>query len=245
MFSLHSGRAAVWLLAIAALTVPAAHVQAQSLEEIVAKNLQARGGAERLRSLQTVQTAGTLTTSRGEIPVTTWAKRPHKFRRDMKLGNRSTSLAFDGSSVWVVDPGSGSETPRAISGPEALAAREEGSFDPLLLDYKERGHQVTFIGNETIDGVPVYHLRVTRKGGQIEHHYINADTGLEMRIVATLERTGFKTELRTDLSDYREVDGLMFAFRIQQSSSNEKAMVTLDRVVFNMPIDDEVFRLGK
>lgn len=220
---------------------------AQSLDEIVAKNLAARGGIERLRALQTVQTSGTLTLEPiGAIPVTTWAKRPNKFRRDSTLPNRQTSTAFDGTTIWVVDSAGGSPTARAITEPEAVAAaRQEGNFDPVLLDYKERGHQVTFVGNEEIEGVPVHHLRVTRKGGQVEHYYLNAETGLERRIVGVAERAGFKTEVRTDLSDYREVDGMMFAFRIQQSSGSEKATVTLDRVAFNVPIDDGMFTLGK
>ena len=217
---------------------------AQTLDEIIAKNLAARGGVEKLRSLETVKGSGVMEARGMEIPITTWAKRPNKMRRDQKLPDRSISVAFDGTSVWMLDSSSG--TAQKMTGSQADATRDEATFDPLFLTYKDRGHKIDLVGNETLDGVAVHHLRVTKKNGPVEALYLNAETGLELRTVTMMEQAGMKAELRTDFSDYRAVDGMQVPFSIRQfMNGNPVVQVRLTEFEFNVPIDDEIFSMPK
>ena len=225
---------------------------AQTLDEIIAKNLASRGGADKLRSLDTVKITGTIvakmpgapgTEARQlELPMTTWAKRPNKMRRDQKYPDRTVSVGFDGTAVWMLDTTIGKA--QRMTGPEAEATRDDASFDPLFLSYEERGHKIELVGNEKLNGVDVHHLRVTKKNGQVEHHYLRVDTGLEFRTVTTIDQGGPPLELRTDLSDYRTVDGMQVAFGMQQFRNGEQVLeVKLASVEFNVPIDDAIFSM--
>lgn len=225
---------------------------AQTLDEIVAKNLAARGGVEKLRSLDTVKITGTIIAKMApgpgappktvEVPMTTWAKRPNRMRRDQKFPDRTISVGFDGTTVWVLDSTMGRAQP--MTGPQAEMTRDDASFDPLFLSYKERGHAIELVGNEKLDGVDVHHLRVTKKNGQVEDHYLRADTGLEYRTVTTIEQGGGSFELRTDLSGYRSVDGMQVAFGMQQFRNGEPVLeVKLATVEFNVPIEDAIFSM--
>lgn len=238
--------AAVWALSCGATAA------AQTLDDIIAKNLAARGGVEKLRGLDTVKITGTITLKMPgapgaapkevSVPMTTWAKRPNRMRRDQQFPDRTVSVGFDGTTVWVHDSAMG--TPQKMTGPNAEATKDDASFDPLFLTYKERGHEIELVGQEKLDGVDVYHLRVAKKNGQVEHHYLRADTGLEFRTVTAVRQGGTEIELRTDLTDYRTVDGMQVAFGMQQFRNGQPVLeVELTAVDFNAPIDDDVFRM--
>ena len=242
---------AMFSVAVLAMAVPHASVVAfQTVDEIIAKNLAARGGVEKLRALESVKFTGTVTIQGGPLgapreplKMTTWTKRPNLFRRDTVFPDRSGSVAFDGSTVWTLDSTVG--TPQPVTGPQAEQTRNE-QFDPVFLDYKERGHRIEFVGLETIDGVKAYHLRVTRKSGQVEQQYLNAETGLEMRTVTVVEQGGRKLQFRNELSDYRTVDGMQVPF-LMRSFVDEKpaTQIQLETVEFNIPMADEIFKLVK
>lgn len=217
---------------------------AQTLDEVIAKNLAARGGVEKLRSLETVKATGVMEARGTEIPIATWAKRPNRMRRDQKLPDRTISVAFDGTTVWMLDSSVG--VPQEMTGPQADATRDEAIFDPLFLTYKERGHKIELVGNETLDGLAVHHLLVTKKSGSVEDHYLNAETGLEFRTVTVMEQAGVKAELRTDFSDYRALDGMQVPFSIRQfMNGNPVVRVRLKEFEFNVPIDDAIFSIPK
>jgi outer membrane lipoprotein-sorting protein len=237
-------------IALAIVTLHSPVIAFQTLDEIIAKNLDARGGIEKLRALESVKFTGTVTiqggapgTSREPLKMTTWTKRPNLFRRDTVFPDRSHSVAFDGSTVWVLDSTVG--TPEQVTGPQAAQTRHE-EFDPVFLDYKERGHRIELVGTETIDGVKAHHLRVTRKNGQVEQQYLSADTGLEMRTVTSVEQGPRKIQLRNELSDYRTVDGMQVPFLMRSFVDNQPAtQIQLETVEFNLPMAAEMFKLVK
>lgn len=218
---------------------------AQTVDEIIAKNLEARGGVERLRAVTTVKLVGTIEAQGMELPMTSWAKRPNMIRRDTKFQEKTMVVAFDGTTVWGINPMMGS-SPQALTGPQADMTREDADFDPLFLDYEQKGHKIELVGADTIQGRRVHHLRVTKKTGQVQDYFLDAESGLESRIVGTLEAGGIKAQVTTDLSDYREVDGLRVPFTMKQSmNGNPVAQISIEKVEFNVPIDDELFRMRK
>lgn len=232
--------------AFVALAAGAGISATQTVDDIVARNLDARGGVERLRAIDTVKITAKLTSQGMELPMTSWAKRPNLIRRDTKFQNQTIVLAFDGSRVWGIDPLAGPGAPLEITGPQADMMREEAEFDSLFLDYRDKGHTIDLIGRETLEGRDVHHLRVERKNGQVQHYYLDAASGLEVRIVTILEQGGMTAEIANDLADYREIDGLRVPFRMKQSlNGTPRAQVTLENVEFNVPIDHDFFRMKK
>jgi outer membrane lipoprotein-sorting protein len=215
---------------------------AQTVDEIVARNIEARGGLEKLRSVQTVKTTGKLVGGGREMPMTIWVKRPNKVRRETTFPDRTVTVGFDGTTVWGLDSTIGKA--QQITGPQAEGTRDDADIDPLLLDYNQKGLRVELVGQEKIAEETVNHLRVTRKNGKVSHYYLSAETGLEARITDTFEQGGMKMEVRTDLSNYQTVDGMRLPFSIKQFSNGTLAVeFTLEKVEFNTPVDDEMFRM--
>jgi len=124
-------------------------------------------------------------------------------------------------------------------------ARAQAEFDSVLLDYKEKGHRVELVGKETDEGHAVYHLRVTRKGGEVQQYFLDADTGIERKITSTLKGPAGETATATiEFGDFREVNGLMAPFTIKNILDGRLiSQVTVSKVEFNVPVDDTLFQM--
>ena len=82
-----------------AATVPA------TIDEIVARNLQARGGLERLRAVQAITMKGLMQAANGtDLPTTLYMQRPNRIRQEVTVNGRLAIQAFDGERGWAQNP---------------------------------------------------------------------------------------------------------------------------------------------
>ena len=217
---------------------------AQTVEEIIAKNLQARGGIEKFKSVNSMKITATVTAQGMKLPVTIWSKRPNMMREETDFQGQKMVRAFDGTTAWTINPMMGGSTPQALSGSAANMAMDSADLEGPLVDYKEKGHTIEFVGNETLDGRDVHHLKITRKTGTVQHLYIDAETGLERKTVITLEQGGKKVDLEVHLTDFKSVDGLMMPSHTRQlMDGNEVAQVAVEKVELNPAVDDAIFKM--
>jgi outer membrane lipoprotein-sorting protein len=247
---MHPGRRAL-VLSIAALMVSLSNLGAQSsptVDDIVAKYLAAKGGAEKLRAIKSVKLTGRLKRQgqRGEVQVASWAKRPNMMRREITFEGQSIVSAFDGTTVWGLNPMM-SPFPQEVTGPQADLTRQDAAdFDTPLLDYKTKGYTVELVGTEPVQGITMHHLRLTKKTGGIQDYYLNSETFLESKTVTQVELAGKKGINTTEYASYKDVDGIMVPFVIRQLFNGQPVVeVAYDQVEFNVPIEDSFFKMPK
>jgi outer membrane lipoprotein-sorting protein len=235
-------RVITWLFAIVAVTAAASY--AQTVDEIVAKNLEAKGGVEKLRTVNSVKTTARIKAQGAETTMTLWAKRPNLFRREMVAQGNTMVISFDGTRVWAINPMAGSNAPQEVSGPMAEMTRDQADFDGPLVDYKQRGFTVELVGKETLKERPVQHLKITSKTGQIQHYYLDADTGLEVKTSTTIDQNGMKVEVASEMSNYQKVNGFTVPFSLLQSMNGTvAAQITLEKIEFNVPMEPSMFKM--
>jgi outer membrane lipoprotein-sorting protein len=242
---------------VAGISLVSAVAEAQTLDELIARNLQAKGGLETLKTTNTVKMTGRFKTQGVDMLVTTWAKRPNLVRREAEFTpppQASTPVgqaplpqknisASDGKTVWVM---MGSAPPQEVPGAQAEGVKNDAEFDSIFVNYREKGHKIELVGKETQNGKPVYHLKVTRRDGPVQQYFLDAETGLESRIVTDVNQNGMKLTVETELTDYRQIEGRMVPFRTKQSANGTTAAeMNLETIQFNVPIDDGMFRMPK
>ena len=99
------------------MTVAGAYAQAPpaaplpTVDDIIAKNLQAKGGAAKWQSMKSVKMTGKMTAQGTEMPLTVYAMRPNFNRQEITMPAGKAIQAFDGTTAWVVNPMLGIETP--------------------------------------------------------------------------------------------------------------------------------------
>jgi hypothetical protein len=197
-----------------------------SLDEMVARNLAALGGADRLRRLQSLRRSGTATMTLGEDtsqgPFLAEMKRPLRLRSEMSVSGLKAMQAFDGTSGWTLDEETGAT--RRMNEGEVRRHQAESQFDPWLLDFRQRGITVEDLGPAEVDSIRVRKLKVTF-GGQAKHLYLNARTYLELRC-DRLDETGAPRD-STLTRGYTTVQGLKLAKAVEVTYARGPARLAL------------------
>jgi outer membrane lipoprotein-sorting protein len=224
----------------------AAPLHGQTVDEIVAKNLASKGGAEKWKSVTTFTMTGTVSMQGMEFQHTVTAKRPNLTRQEMVIKDARLVQAFDGTTAWAINPMTGSDTPQELPAPVTQLMKETADFDGPLVDYKAKGNTVELVGKEKLASAEVYHLKITGKTGQVQHYYLDAATGVEVKKSMDVETPMGKQTLDTEMSDYRSVNGVMIAHSIRQMVAGKPvAEMKIDKVELNAPADDSLFRMPK
>jgi outer membrane lipoprotein-sorting protein len=214
---------------------------AVNVDELVARNLQARGGAEALKGIQTLKMTARFMNLGMEMPMTTYGKRPNLTRKELTITGQKIVFVFDGDKAWQINPLQGSPSAVDITGPELAMIRQESDFDSPFVDYKARGFTITFVGTETIDGRQLHHLKVTRNG-VTQDCYLDATTGLEARTV----NQSPMGQLVQEFLDYRPVQGIQMPFIVRTLQNGARvAEIKFDAVEINGPVDDSLFQKPK
>ena len=247
------------ILVFLSLAVSAAHAQAPqpaapqasaaapTVDEIVAKNLQAKGGAEKWQAIKSVKMTGKMTAQGNQMGLTVYAMRPNFNRQEITMSKGTAVQAFDGTTAWVVNPMLGIDSPQPVPGPAAEMAKNSADFDGALINYKSKGTTIELVGREKLAEKDVYHLKVTQKGGPVQHYFLDAESGIELRTSAEVEvGNGQKQTLNTEMADYRPVNGILIPHTVTQTADGKTLLRwSIDSVEFNTVPDDSIFRLPK
>lgn len=235
---------------LTAFLVLTATASAQTLDEILAKNFEARGGLDKIKAVQSLKATGTLSIQGGMMQgeFTMWQKRPNKLLMEVNVQGMEIVQAYDGEKTWRVLPTAlgGSGTAEEFSDAQAEQLIEQADMDGLLVDYKEKGHQVELVGKEDMEGTEVYRLKVTMASGLVTHVFLDAENFIELKYTATRELPGFgDAEVDTVLGDYKEVGGVM----VPHSIANKVTGQTISELIFNtlesnLDIEDSKFSMN-
>jgi outer membrane lipoprotein-sorting protein len=230
-------------LAALALLGQASSALAQTADELVAKNIQAKGGMDRLRAVQSIKQVGRVDIQGIEGKQILYAKRPNMLRQEINLKGQVVIMAFDGKSPWMINPLLGAVAPIAMSGPPADMIRDQSSFDGPLIDYKDKGSILELMGLESLGTRKVHHLRLTDKNRQVQHVYLDAETFLETKLTTQNE---LGQTFEQELSDFRDVEGIKIPFSIRTLANGiQQGQITVESVEFNLKIDDGIFKMPR
>ena len=220
-------------------------LSAQTVDDIIAKNVQARGGADKLKSVQTVKSTATMTMGGMEIPGLMIQKRPAMMRAEFTVQGLTAVQAYDGKDAWQIMPFMGKRDPELMSADEKKEVEDTADVDGPLVDYKSKGNQVELLGKEKIEGTDAYKLKVTLKNGDVQTVYIDGDSFLEIKEVTKSMIRGSEQEFESSNGDYKEVNGIMFPFAIESGvkGSDQKQKITISKVELNVPADDSIFKM--
>lgn len=217
---------------------------AQTVDELIKKNIDAQGGAAKLKAVKSIKVTGKIIQQGLEIPITVQQKRPGMVRVDVTFQGKTQTGAYDGETGWKTNPFQGSTDPEKVAGDELKELQEQSDIDGPLVDYKAKGHTVELIGKEDMEGTPVYKLKLTLKNGDVRNIYIDAENSLTLKMNLKRKTPGGEIEADQYVGNYKQVNGLMMAFSIETKISGQTVnQIVFDKVEMDVPIDDSVFKM--
>lgn len=214
-------------------------------DQLVAKVLQARGGIARLKAVQSERVSGTISLGPGaEGPFTVELKRPGKMHMEVTIQGQTVLRVYDGhASGWIVNPFSQTKSAVPMSGDDLRNIADESDFDGPLVDYQPKGNQVAAIGSENIDGKPSLKLKLTTKAGEVRTYFFDAATFLLLKWTGVRKTNDQETPVESLFSDYRDVNGIKFAFEIDTTSpgTNQTQKLSISKIELDPDLDDSRF----
>ena len=232
--------------------------QTPTVDELLAKNLAARGGAEKLKAISTRKVTGKVTVQVQmppgaqqqaqpapqtlEMPMQVLAKRPNLMLQEMRMQDRRVVTAFDGQQAWAINPMIGTSA-QLLQGVQADLIRDQAQFDGPLAYARQRGDKMEVLGKEDIEGISAWKLSITHED-KTTTIYLDEKTGLERKVSASVNQGGTLLLVESVISDYQPVDGIMGPRKVQTLVGGQtQATVTIENVEFNVPIEDAQFKM--
>jgi outer membrane lipoprotein-sorting protein len=218
---------------------------AQTADEIVNKHIEAEGGLDKLKGLQSMRVTGKLTAHGGlEAPYVVVKKRPDKLRMEFIVQGLTGITAYDGQTGWSLMPFMGSKDPQKMTEDQTKDMVEEADFDGPLVDYKQKGHTVEYMGKEDVEGTECHKLKLTLKDGRVRYMYFDPESFLLVKTTSMIKREGVEESVDTFFADYKEVNGLMFPHFIEnKSKQGPSQQYTSDKFELNVDVADSVFTM--
>lgn len=241
---------ALAILFVCSIVFPSAGVHAdepKTADEVIAKHIEAMGGRKNIDAVKTIRMTGKMIGQGGmDIPMVIESKKPNKVRVEITFQGMTGVEAFDGETGWFVMPFMGRTDPEKMPPDRVKIIKDQADFNGPLVDYKKKGHRVEFMGKDEEDGSETYKLKVTKKDGDTEYHFLDAEAFLTVKIKGKHSIQGTEIEYEVSPGDYKKVAGVMVPHTMTVSSGPMgNSTITFEKVEFNVDLPDERFVMPK
>lgn len=219
--------------------------QAMTADELVAKNVAARGGMESIAAIKSLRVEGKMHIAGFgvDIDASQTFKRPGSYRFEGTLQGLTMVQSYDGKEAWRISPFQGRKDPERISADDAKSLAESADFDGAWVDAAAKGNKLDYLGTEDVGGTDAYKLKVTLKNGDVQYVYFDPDAFLVIRTVDQHMVRGVEQRSESDYSDYEKINGAYFAFATSTGGvgDSQKNTFTVEKAEANVALDDALF----
>jgi len=207
-------------------------------KNVIDKYLEAIGGKEKFSNV-----VDRTTIMRGEImgqnlSIVIKQKVPNKLKQNIRSGEMKQTILYDGTKgVMIV----GDEITE-LDNKKLEILKLEAAMN-FLLDPKAHGVSLELKGIETVDSLLCYKIVLITEEGTCWEQFYEIDSGLKIMEVKELETTLENFVQETYYSDYKEIDGLKFPFKIKQSFGMQTIEMNVSSVKLNKGLKDSDFEI--
>lgn len=232
-------------IAVAAALLLPFSAKCQTLDDVLAKNIQAHGGLEKLHSIKSLRLTAKLSQGSFRANFVMENKRDDKVREETIIQGMAQVQAFDGHAAWQINPFQGRKDPELISRDDSRTLLIDADLDGPLVDYKRKGHNAELLGHDSVEGTDCFKIKLALKDGDVRYYYLDADSFLEIKIETQSNVRGAVESTDTLLGDYEQVGGVYFPFSIEsaETGSDQWTRLSVEKIELNVPLDDSLFSL--
>ncbi|MBZ5569655.1 MAG: outer membrane lipoprotein-sorting protein [Acidobacteriia bacterium] len=238
-------------------------------EQVIEKNIAARGGLQAWRAVQTLSMSGKMeaggnesptrraqgvrtggvqlpkrSAEQAQLPFRLELKRTRKSRLELDFRGQTAIQVYDGTHGWKLRPFLNRHEVEPFTAEQMKVAAMQSDLDGPLMDYAAKGTKVELEGADKVEGSDTYRLKLTFKNGEVQHVWVDAKTFLETKLEGTPRRLDGKYH-RVEIypRDYRAVNGLVMPYvmetKVEGVSQTEK--IEVEKFSVNAPVEDSRF----
>lgn len=229
---------------LAALTFAAAGAFAMDLEELVAKAIDAQGGAAALKAVQSQKITGKVVSQGMEMPISIVTARPNLMRVEVSVMGMTIIQAYDGTTGWSINPMTGSQDPAPMGEFETKSTKLQADMDGPLQNWEAKGWTGEYVGQEDVEGTATHRLRIDTKQDVVIDMWLDAESYLPIKQSSKVKFEGQEIESQMYFSDYRSEGGLVVPFSMESRQGDQVMMnMVFEKVEFGVPVDPAAFAM--
>lgn len=219
--------------------------QAQELDQIISKHIKAHGGADKWSAIENMKITAQFTAFSEVDDWMAIKTKDGKYYSELSLGKHRVKEAFDGKHGWTIDPWHEFDHPRLLNKAEENVFFQKSEWMTPLFNYKEKGLELEYLGEEDLEGVAVYAIKITRPNGNFETWYLSKDSYLEYKRVSVWVDFSYPSEAETYFEDFRDVDGLIIPFYVEKTFSQRNRILEIENIELNVDISQSIFNMPR
>lgn len=215
----------------------------QNADELINKHIEAIGGKENWKKVNSIRQEGSVSVQGMEIPVITTTVHNKATKQEYSAMGMNVYSIITTEGGWSFNPMMGQTAPEAMGEDQLKYSRYQLDAQGEFIDYKEKGHTIELLANEDVDGVSCFALKLNRKGGTSSTFFLDPKTFYIVRNSSTINAGGQSIELIMNLSNYQKLpEGIVVPFTMENSQI--PAPLNITKVEINGKVDEAIFKVN-
>jgi len=213
---------------------------AQTAEEIISKHIEAIGGADAWRKVNSIKMEGALQVQGAELLVVQTVLHGKGSKQEFSVGGMTGFMIITPAAGRNYMPFQGQQNPEPMTEVGIGKSQTEMDAQGMLIDYAAKGHTVEYLGKDDVDGTECFKIKVTPKGEDPETMFFDTKNYLIIRQISKLNRNGQEMEQTTNFSNYEKLpEGILVA----KSMTLPFGELNVSKITINGSVDESIFSL--
>ncbi len=216
-----------------------------TVEEILNAYIESNDGMENIESVRSIRIIGkTEGTDGNEYDFVLMKKRPDLMRMSIRYEMIEYHMGYDGKNTWKSLANPKREQTAEMNDAESEQFLRDTQFESPLVNSKEKGLEISYLGTEKVKGVNCHVLKVEGKSTHDNHLvYLHLTEFRETLLKRTNEVRGKTQVSETYFSGYQKNHGIWFAYRVETQVDGETiSKMNIDSVDVNVGVMNSYFK---
>lgn len=227
--------------------------QAQTADEIIQKYFENTGGKAKWEAVQGMKMTAKLNMQGMELPLTVvQLKDGRNFTSVTFQGMEFKQGVFDGTTLWGTNQMTMKPEKSDAETTENYKANLGLDFPDPFLNYAAKGYKIELLGKETVEGSETYKIKLTKKPIKVDgketenisYYFFDVENFIPLVVESEVKSGPGKGMIsQIKMSDYQEVNGLMFAFSTTVGMKGQPGgqALTTTSIEFDPKVDPAIF----
>lgn len=216
-------------------------MQAQTLDEIIAKHLTAQGGVEKLKQLKTLVAEASVNAQGAEMPIKLSIAHKRGMRMDMTIMGMENYMICNTKTGYNYFPIGGQKAPEALPEDAVKSIASQFDLEGEFINTKEKGITLTLQGEEDVDGTMCYKIFCVMPNKTEKRIFIDKESFQRIKDVTKSTVNGKDSEQIAEYSNFQTVDGYTMAMEM----TGPMGPMKVKKYVINPELLDSLFELKK
>ena len=228
-------------LFVACTGLVAAH--AQTVDEIINKNIEAMGGKSNIDKIKSVYYENSMEAMGNSGPSTLTILNGKGYRLEFEInGQKMVQVYTADKGGWAINPFGGGTDPQPMPEDQYKGGKDQIDIGGPLYNYAAKGNKVELLGKED----SAYKIKETNKDNVVTTYYIDPTTYYIKKAVQTGSMMGQDVEITRTPSNYKKTDfGVVIPYTIDISFGGQFSLTTtVKKVEFNKDVDPKIFEMS-